>query len=345
MHLFDKEAKPHPSWRLIVLAVSMLAVGALSISGLVYAMSKQVSIVDDNGYSEVFVTYKDTAAEILAEKGVTLQADDEINFAADERVPDGARIIVSRAVFVYFINGEEEILKKSAKKTVREFLDSAGVTVGEGTILNVSLDAPIIESMTIRLVHSKEETVTVEEVIPYKVTKKANTGLKEGQTRVAVKGSEGIAEKVYKVYYENNKEVSRTLIETNVTKEPQAEIVEYGPAPAKVAVVYHRGTVVSRGGELRYKAVLECGASAYSIKGRTATGVSTKVGVVAVDPKVIPLGSRLYIEAADGSWTYGTAVAADTGGSIKGNKIDLYMETTEEALRFGRRTAKVYILE
>ena len=71
----------------------------------------------------------------------------------------------------------------------------------------------------------------------------------------------------------------------------------------------------------------------------------SQVGAVAVDPKVIPLGTRLYIEAPDGSWTYGKAIAADTGGSIKGNKVDLYMESYDEAIRFGRRPAKVYILE
>ena len=68
-------------------------------------------------------------------------------------------------------------------------------------------------------------------------------------------------------------------------------------------------------------------------------------GVVAVDTRVIPLGTRLYIEAADGSWVYGSAVAGDTGGAIRGNKVDLFFNTRQECLNFGRRTARVYILE
>ncbi|WP_081328686.1 3D domain-containing protein [Neomoorella thermoacetica] len=71
--------------------------------------------------------------------------------------------------------------------------------------------------------------------------------------------------------------------------------------------------------------------------GRTATGIKVRRGVVAVDPKVIPLGTKLYIEG------YGEAIAADTGGAIKGNKIDLFMDSKQEALRWGRRWVLVTI--
>jgi 3D (Asp-Asp-Asp) domain-containing protein len=68
------------------------------------------------------------------------------------------------------------------------------------------------------------------------------------------------------------------------------------------------------------------------------------VGYVAVDPKVIPLGSKLYITTPSGNIVYGMAVAADTGGAIKGNKIDLYYNTYSECVQFGRRTCTVYVL-
>lgn len=68
-------------------------------------------------------------------------------------------------------------------------------------------------------------------------------------------------------------------------------------------------------------------------------------GRVAVDPRVIPLGTRMYIETADGSLIYGYAVAADTGGAIKGNIVDLYFNTYQECVNFGRRAVKVYILD
>ena len=69
-----------------------------------------------------------------------------------------------------------------------------------------------------------------------------------------------------------------------------------------------------------------------------------RYGVIAVDPRVIPLGTQLYIEAVDGSWTYGYAVAGDTGGAIKGARIDLFYDSHAQAISFGRRAARVYIL-
>ena len=79
---------------------------------------------------------------------------------------------------------------------------------------------------------------------------------------------------------------------------------------------------------------------------KTAYGLTPGYGIVAVDPKVIPLGTKLYIESSDGgkSWVYGYCIAGDTGGAIKGNKVDLCFNTKAECIKFGRKTATVYIL-
>ncbi len=99
--------------------------------------------------------------------------------------------------------------------------------------------------------------------------------------------------------------------------------------------------------------VLNCTATAYTSAedetwphsdGYTASGLKCEVGVVAVDPKVIPLGSKLFIEAADGSFVYGYCIAGDTGSAIKGQRVDLVMNTKSECYSFGRRAVKVYIL-
>lgn len=81
-------------------------------------------------------------------------------------------------------------------------------------------------------------------------------------------------------------------------------------------------------------------ATAYTHTGnKTYTGIWPSVGIVAVNPKVIPLGTRLYIDG------YGYATAMDTGGAIKGNKIDLFFETRAEALKWGRRNVQVFVLK
>ena len=97
-------------------------------------------------------------------------------------------------------------------------------------------------------------------------------------------------------------------------------------------------------GAINYSDVMSMEATAYlptdgSGAGITATGIRATYGVVAVDPRVIPLGTKVYIPG------YGVALAADTGGAIKGYKIDLCMESYGECMRFGRRNVTVYVLE
>lgn len=113
-------------------------------------------------------------------------------------------------------------------------------------------------------------------------------------------------------------------------------------------------TAVTAYGTFTFSKVLTCNATAYEGSsasngkwaGKTATGRVPEYGIVAVDPDVIPLNSKLYIESADGgkSWIYGFAIAGDTGGAIKGNKIDLCYNTLEQCYQFGRRNAVVYVL-
>ena len=75
----------------------------------------------------------------------------------------------------------------------------------------------------------------------------------------------------------------------------------------------------------------------------SAMGNPLGYGIVAVDPNVIPLGSKVYVTSPDGSWSYGVASAEDTGGAIRGNKIDLCYDTNASA--FGRKSCVVYVLE
>ena len=81
------------------------------------------------------------------------------------------------------------------------------------------------------------------------------------------------------------------------------------------------------------------------ILGLNSIWYKSKVGAVAVDPRVIPLGTKLYVESLDNTKDYGFCVAEDTGGAIKGNKIDLFFNTAGEVKNFGRRKVRVYILD
>lgn len=103
----------------------------------------------------------------------------------------------------------------------------------------------------------------------------------------------------------------------------------------------------STGTTYTYTNVLTVSATAYSCEGRTGytySGTVARVGAIAVDPKVIPLGTKMYVVSNDGQYVYGYCVAEDIGGGIKGNKIDLYFDTFDECWQFGVRTCTVYIL-
>ncbi len=344
MRLRDKVAGMSLVSKIITLLVISTLVISSAVWGVVCAMSKQVSIVDDKGEKISFKTYAIKTEEVLAQQGVTLGKWDSVSIPLDEKVSDGDTIYVYRAKAITFEDGTDpRDLAITSAPTVREFLHSKGILPDKGIKVNVPLDKWLTPDMDIKVTYLEEKMLTQEEVLYRETTKIANSNMYSGETKVKEEGSDGVVDRVYKDHYENGVFVNRELVKENIKVAAVDKVVEYGTKPRQT-IAYNRGTI-SRGAEYRYSQCLTVTATAYCSGTHTATGMRVRYGVVAVDPRVIPLGSRLYIEAADGSWIYGTAVAADTGGAIKGNKIDLYVESYSEAIKFGRRTAKVYVLE
>lgn len=127
--------------------------------------------------------------------------------------------------------------------------------------------------------------------------------------------------------------------EPEPTPEPEPE-----PEPEEDAVSGNTITT-SDGQVLSYSSTISVEATAYTGGGTTATGTSARYGAIAVDPSVIPYGTRMYIVSDDGNWIYGVATAEDCGGAIKGNIIDLYFDDYSTCIQFGRRSCTVYILD
>ena len=172
-------------------------------------------------------------------------------------------------------------------------------------------------------------------------------------------GSNGIRTAVYEDTYSGGQLVSRQLVdEEDSTMIPEKILVGTGTTAAPlsdedriVSVSKNAdgsGVLTFRSGStLRFTAARSMTATAYTAgyggaDYYTATGTSVRVGTVAVDKRVIPLGPKLYIVTNDGI-VYGTAVAEDTG--VKGDKIDLYFDTYQQCINFGRRGCTVYILK
>lgn len=179
--------------------------------------------------------------------------------------------------------------------------------------------------------------VEISEKLPYGTTTRTSWELGVGTSKTVQPGREGLRKSVVLITERDGQEVSRQVLQQKVVREPVNEIVLVGRA----------GSLASRGGFAGRKTLVMV-ATGYDPSpehnggnrtGRGATGLKIGHGLVAVDPKVIPLGTRLYIEG------YGYAVAGDTGGAIKGMRIDLGHDTRSGAMRVGRRTVIVHILD
>ena len=176
------------------------------------------------------------------------------------------------------------------------------------------------------------------EPIPYPTLRKSSSELRSGTSKTVRAGINGEKQVTYKVFSLDGKELRREAVFSKILKKPVPEVVAVGQVKR----------FASRGGYFSGRKIVPMIATGYSASpsenggsssGRTATGLKIGHGVVAVDPRFIPLGTRLYIEG------YGYAVAADTGGAIKGNRIDLGHDTYHKAQQVGRRKVIVHILD
>ena len=271
-----------------------------------------------------------------------VSVNDTILPSGKSQLENGMVIEVHRAKNINFnLYGQSAVIVTS-EETVDGFLAARGIILGANDQISPAGDTPITEGMTLTIKRVEVSTRVQTVEIPFTKETRDNSSLESGKTKLAQAGVNGTKEQTVEVTYENGVEVSSKVVSEKVTKAAVPEITEVGT----------KNTVRVAGSNLSYSKVLTCTATAYDAgagsngkwAGKTASGIPLERGVVAVDPRVIPLGTRLYIEAVDGSWAYGYAVAGDTGGAIKGNKVDLFMETYNECMQFGRRQCKVYVL-
>ena len=175
-----------------------------------------------------------------------------------------------------------------------------------------------------------------------------------GQQEVVFPGTPGTQRQIDLVTYENGAEISRETMETVPVSAPVDQIVAEGtgeaPGQGRRWPLLGEGFLVTPEGQcLAYTHTDQFRAVAYTswvadTTGTTATGTVARVGAIAVDPSVIPYGTRMYIVTNDGEYIYGLATAEDCGGGIKGHIIDLFFDTLEECYAFGSRQCTVYFL-
>ena len=299
------------------------------------------------------LTGADDAAIVLDDKATVPDLSSQMVFDTtggkgyDVTLAAGQTVTVRR-------NGETQTVK-SRKESISRLLERMDIVPSPLETVAVNLAGPGVE------ITVEEEIIyydRIVEQVTFDTVRVANPEMKKGTEQVVQEGADGVRTSIYEVVFSNGQELSRQFVE-EVDSTAVDQIVEYGTAAD--ATVNSKSTISSvsknsdgsgtltlaDGSTLDFSAAKSMTATAYTAgyggaDYYTATGTSVRVGTVAVDKRVIPLGTKLYIVTNDGI-VYGTAVADDTG--VKGDKIDLYFDTYQQCSNFGRRGCTVYILK
>jgi uncharacterized protein YabE (DUF348 family) len=329
----------------VIILVSLGIV--LVLASLYDLLAKQVAIIDGEEVVRA-VCFGGTVEDLLGKREIVLEDGDRVVPEPGTLLQDGLEITIKRAVPVSVTVDREVKTIKTAAHTVGEALEDAGLKIEAEDIVEPGMDSPVETGMDIRVVRVTHEIFAVEKEVPFETVIQYDDKMYKGTEEVLAKGENGIVREEVVVAFHDGEEVSRREVKEELLKEPVSRVVSRGTMD----------TLETSRGTVRFKRALKMSSTAYDATfestgktpdhpqyGITRSGTRVRPGVVAVDPKVIPLGAKLYVKSLDSTPDYGFASAEDTGGAIKGNKIDLYYESPEDVRKYGRRNVLVYILE
>ncbi len=312
------------------------------------ASYKTVIIEVDNRTIEA-QTISSEPERILEEQGIQIEEQDRVEASSEDNIKSGERIIVHRGQKIRIIDGGQKSLHYTTWNTVEEILEDLEIELSPKDRLNLDLEDTLTEEDNIEITRVIERSRREQIEVPYSSEVVYVKDLGPEEERIAQPGQTGEKMEIYIDTYENGEVVSSKLQGDALMKNPQDEIIEKGEA---------NYFTTADGSRLRYDRKITMEATAYTAGfestgkrpgdpayGVTRSGTRVRPGVVAVDPKVIPLGTKLYVESLDGTRSYGYSTAEDTGGAIKGNRIDLYFENLGAAQRYGRRDVQVYVID
>jgi len=307
---------------------------AVSIVGLIIllavsaAAQKTVLIVAD-GKEIGTRTFAGTVGGVLEANKIVLLDSDEVVPAADTPLQSGMVVTVNRAFDVNICIDGKVLPFRTRGLAVGDLLKEKGIELSPEDEVKPAGDTEVVQGMNILVSRIHTETEIKDAVLGFETKRKYTVNLPQGVTRVAEVGTAGTEQQTWNIKYSDGVEVERQLIASNTITPAADEVILVGS-----------GLTVSRGGEdIRYAEAVDMVSTAYTHMGsNTSSGVAPYYGAVAVDTNIIPLWTELYVEG------YGYATALDRGSSIVGNRIDLFFETYDEAVSWGVRDVRVYII-
>lgn len=335
--------------RLAAILLPMIC-GVLLLSQTAFA--KNTYVITDGSRVFTYESYATDPMTVLTEAGLEL---DEYDTYTTVSSLGNTALTVQRSCTVYVDYHGEFIKIASRGETVQALLSRLNIYPGEADVLSAPLTAQVYDGMALQVQERFQEQQTYTAAISHDTTYCYSDALPEGMEQVMTEGRDGEMLCTALVTYVNGQETGRELVSRTVTVNPVTEVIAVGTGLRQAGlatgnVTIENGTITLPTGEvLTYTDTIQVRASGYTHTDAgcdmiTSTGTMVRIGTVAVDPRYIPYGTRMFIVSNDGSYIYGISVAEDCGGAIKCDRVDLYFPTTAECFQFGRRDCTVYLL-
>lgn len=297
--------------------------------------------VEIDGARATLLTAAPTIGEALREEGITLYLGDLVQPGLGTPVSAGLQVFIERSVPVEIAVDGRTVETRTRRETVVDLLADEGVHLVGRDYVTIPLDAPVVPNLQVEVVRVREALEIEQGSIPYETLWRPNPNLELDQQRIEQSGEPGLIKRRYRTVWENDTLRERTLEETWVDHEPVTRLIAYGTKIVSRELETPEGTF-TYWRKVRMLATSYTAATAGKDRdhpeyGITYLGWPMRKGIVAVDPNVIPLRAKVYVPG------YGVGIAGDTGGAIKGRRIDLGYD--EDNLVLWYRWVDVYLLD
>ncbi|AXN39051.1 G5 and 3D domain-containing protein [Peribacillus butanolivorans] len=308
---------------------------------VVWKPAQKITLVQDEETEEVWST-ADTVEEFLKEQDLEVNEKDKITPSKNTKMEANMEVAIDKAFSLKLVVGGNEKQVWSTSTTVADFLKQQGVKLNDLDRVEPGLVEKVEAKNTVNVIRIEKVTDVVEEPVDFAVITKKDDSLSKGKENIVKEGKDGLISKKYEVIKENGKEVKRKLLSEKVVNKKQDKVITVGTKTTVAQASRGASNVNSTSGKEIYVSSTAYTASCKGCSGVTSTGVDLKSNpdakIIAVDPSVIPMGSKVYVEG------YGYAVAADKGGAIRGNRIDVFFSSKNDAYRWGVKKVKIRVL-
>ncbi|MDF9758567.1 uncharacterized protein YabE (DUF348 family) [Peribacillus simplex] len=309
---------------------------------VVWKPAQKIVLVQDGKAEKVWST-ADTVDELLKEQDLSVKEQDKITPSKNTKLNANMEVSIDKAFSLKLVVAGDEKKVWSTSTTVADFLKQQGVKLNDLDRVEPELAEKVEAENTVNVIRIEKVTDVVEEPVDFAVITKKDDSLSKGKEKIVKEGKDGLISKEYEVIKEDGKEVKRELLSEKVVSKKQDKVVTVGTKTTVAQASRGVTNVSSTSGKEIYVSSTAYTASCKGCSGVTSTGVDLKSSpgakIIAVDPSVIPMGSKVYVEG------YGYAVAADKGGAIKGNRIDVFFSSKNDAYRWGAKKVKIRVLD